>query len=156
MADQHPKFYTPRPRGLADIMDTPFQELWQWVETATPSNDKMLKNERFGNSRHELLEFTLMKMEDLIPFDEEEPWMSAVDPADEEGLAGPAEIRVQFDHNVFWKGQAEPDLVAVREENSLIPKTGYFSCREFMANPEREFGIKRYTLFKPDGTRSKI
>merc|ERR1712072_173566 len=86
----------------------------------------------------------------MIPFDEQEPWMQAVDPA------GNGEYRVQFDTDTFWKGMHDEELKLIREENDLIPKTGYFSCREFMKEPNRNFGVKRYTIFKPDGTRSTI
>ncbi|CAJ1422417.1 unnamed protein product [Effrenium voratum] len=104
----------------------------------------MVDGEQHHNTE-ELLQFSVMKFEELFP-DDEEPWWDESDKPDK------TERKVMFDHGIFFEdsGVKNGRFHKRREENDLIPEHGYCSSTCFTRFPNDTFGKKRYVLKKPD------
>jgi hypothetical protein len=147
MADTHAKYY--KRRTIPSILRTPFKTLWEDVMRGQvhPDYEKFIAGQQ---PKDELVDFTLMKVEDTFSWDAEEPWMKAVDATKSK------EQRVMFDTDSFWKEGGDESLERIRRHCGLIPKQGYHTCPAFARAQEKSFGAKRYVLLKPDNTRSKV
>jgi len=145
MAKQHPRYKLPE---ISEIVTKPFDVFLLELAHAKPDQALKFDKERETDKNEELLNFTLMKFEDLFP-DDEEPWWEESDkPADNER-------KVMFDHDVFFQdsGGDEKENLEFKtrwKENKLIPEHGYYSSSCFTRFPEDTFGKKRYIVKKPD------
>lgn len=146
LAEQHPKFH--RNWSMEDMSRLDFGDMFHDILTG----DK--EEQTWGSrcARHEHRDFTLMKLEDTFPM-EDEPWWQACDPNDK------GEVKVMLDTDVFWKDfsdASDPTAFRPRSETDLVPKRGYCSSEAFQKHPNTKFGMKRYVVKKPDGTNSDI
>jgi len=143
---QHPKFY--KEQSLADLAMTSFHEALFQIELGQADPAKLLPHEQFVVPQ-ELLSYTIMKYEDMFPFDKE-PWWGKCD------VAKDGEIKVMFDHNLFWAKPGDEELISACEEDELVPATGYATSPYFNQYPNEDFGLKRFVLLKPDGTQTDV
>jgi len=145
----HPKYY--REQSLAKMALTSFHEAILKIEIATPNREVLLKHEmhHVEGGKHELLDFTIMKYEDMYPWDKEPWWGKCDQPKD-------GELRVMFNHTVFWAKPGDQILEEAIKNDDLVPHNGYNTSPYFNTYPNEEFGFKRFGLLKPDGTETEV
>lgn len=146
LADHHPKFY--KTRSLEDMARMRFRDVIFEIETATPNQEKLLEGERHLH-RRELMEYTIMRFEDLYDYDTE-PWWKGCDQPEGD------ELKVMFDHATFWRTGDDPEAEELRRRSSIIPANGYSSSEHLTSGEDAEVGVKRYKLWKPDGTSTDV
>jgi len=145
VAAQHPKFYNGQ--TIEEMARTPFKKVLFDIEHARANPKTKLPHEANQETRHELLDFVLMKFEDMFD-NETEPWWGECDqPSD-------GEKRVMFDHDTFFMTTSDELLNDRVAENDLIPQHGYFTSPAFQQHPDVDVGVKRYKLLKPDSTET--
>ncbi|CAJ1408959.1 unnamed protein product, partial [Effrenium voratum] len=143
VSKKHPKYYK-KSETMADILEKSFDEFLLDLAHKEPEESQMVDGEQHHNTE-ELLQFSVMKFEELFP-DDEEPWWDESDKPDK------TERKVMFDHGIFFEdsGVKNGRFHKRREENDLIPEHGYCSSTCFTRFPNDTFGKKRYVLKKPD------
>ena len=52
--------------------------------------------------------------------------------------------------------RAGNDAIDAANKNNLIPREGYFASPYFTRNPDHAFGTKRYAVWKPDDTKTRV
>lgn len=148
MADEHPKFHAEK--EILEIAKMDFDILWNDIQTRKPPADNLIGSEKYAVIHGELLSYTLMRVEDTYPFGVEEPWMKSVD------MPEVKETKVMMDSRSFHLRGGSDELKNIHEQNPLVPKTGYYTSLEFMRQGDREVGVKRYTMLKPDGSWATV
>jgi hypothetical protein len=148
MADQNVKYY--KRRTLAKILRTPFKTIWLDVQNAEIHPIFKMLHRGAAKRKDELMNYTLMRVEDTVGYEDPEPWMLAVDPCKDE------ELRVMFDNHNFWRTESDEILQRIRMHNKLVPPHGYFTCSQFTKMPDQTLGFKRYVVYKPDNTQAKL
>eukprot|EP00930_Biecheleria_cincta_P037802 TRINITY_DN2597_c0_g4_i2.p1 TRINITY_DN2597_c0_g4~~TRINITY_DN2597_c0_g4_i2.p1 ORF type:complete len:4129 (+),score=689.20 TRINITY_DN2597_c0_g4_i2:1820-12388(+) len=145
-AAKHPKFHKGDDVDIVRLCETDFSKVLVDVLHAKPIPEQLVGVEKAAE--HELLAFSIMKLEDLYK-DSEEPWWEECDPP----AAG--EFKVTLDHSVFFKDGTDEELARRRTDNNLVPPHGYCTSPLFMMHPNDTVGTKRFVLTKPDGSVSR-
>eukprot|EP00927_Polykrikos_kofoidii_P019244 TRINITY_DN18978_c0_g5_i1.p1 TRINITY_DN18978_c0_g5~~TRINITY_DN18978_c0_g5_i1.p1 ORF type:complete len:2448 (-),score=375.80 TRINITY_DN18978_c0_g5_i1:62-7321(-) len=119
------------------------------TEKSLPDPESVQIGDGTGASNFDHLFYTLMKIEDTFPFDDEPWWIGVDEPTD-------TEVKVMFNDAMFWATPADPEFKARRSENQLVPRHGYSATQMFTKNAASLVGSKRYKLIKADGSITPI
>jgi len=128
-----------------------FQDVLKSIEKAKPDPSKFTRKEKQNDFSGELLEYTLMKLEDTYDFGERsEEWWKALN------QRGETDETVMLDDHLFFKGTWDQALQERRKVAHLVPRCGYSASPCFQDYPEAKFGSKSYTITKSDGSTANI